>query len=327
MEKEIFTMDHFQSLDDLTIMHYAAPLIVASVLIEWLVGVFKRRNYYEKKDFLVALAIGAGNAMVGAALKIVVFAVSMMIYNAVPWAIPRTWLGFAIGFVAVDFCRYWAHRISHEQRLWWATHVTHHSSERMHFLISLRTSWVSPVKFLFFLPVPFLGLDPFTFYICHQLAVLYQFWVHTELINKLPAPLEYVFVTPSHHRVHHGSNPQYIDKNYGSTLIIWDRMFGTFQAEEEKPIYGLTKPVRSFNPVYLVFHEWIDLCKDLLHARSWKEVWGLLFDPPGTVVTAYQREQEAKLAQQEPQEEVVIEDRMEEVPVELAETEVVLEQR
>ncbi len=291
-------MDHIAELDNLTIMHYAAPIIVASVLIEWLVGLYKKRNYYEKKDFMAALWIGAGNAIVGASLKIVLFTVSMMIYNAVPWAIPRSWWGFVGGFIAVDFFRYWAHRISHEQRLWWATHVTHHSSEKMNFAISLRTSWTSPIKFLFFLPVPFMGFDPFTFFVCHQLAVLYQFWVHTELIHKLPRPFEYIFVTPSHHRVHHGSNPKYIDRNYGSTFIIWDRMFGSFQKEEERPKYGLTTPVTSYNPFYLVFHEWVDLWKDLLHAKSFKEAWDILFKPPGTVVTAHQREREALTVQE-----------------------------
>jgi sterol desaturase/sphingolipid hydroxylase (fatty acid hydroxylase superfamily) len=297
MEKEVFTIEQIAELDNLTILHLAAPVIVASVLIEWYVGVKKKRNYYEKQDFMAALWIGAGSAIVGASVRIVLFTSSMMIYNAVPWAIPRSWWGFLVGFVAVDFLRYWAHRVSHEQRLWWATHVTHHSSEKMNFAISLRTSWTSPLKFLFFLPVPFLGFDPFTFFVCHQLAVLYQFWVHTELIRKLPAPVEYVFVTPSHHRVHHGSNPKYIDKNYGSTFIIWDRMFGTFQQEEERPIYGLTTPVASYNPFYLVFHEWVAIWKDLRHTRSIGEAWDVLFKPPGAVVTGYQREREAQALQ------------------------------
>jgi sterol desaturase/sphingolipid hydroxylase (fatty acid hydroxylase superfamily) len=109
---------------------------------------------------------------------------------------------------------------------------------------------------------------------------LYQFWLHTELIGKLPRPIEFIFTTPSHHRVHHSTNPKYIDKNYGSTLIVWDRMFGTFQQEEEKPVYGITKPVNSHNPVYLVFHEWMAVSKDLYHARSLKHAWHILFGSP-----------------------------------------------
>ena len=289
MEKEIFTLEDAHRLDDLTVMQYAIPVIVLSVVVEWLVGIYKKRNYYHKTEFVSALTIGAVNAALGSLLKVWLFAASLYIYNLVPWAIPRSWWGFVVCFVAVDFCRYWAHRIAHEQRFWWATHVTHHSSERMNFSVSFRTSWTQHIKFIFFLPVPLLGIDPFTFFICHQVAVLYQFFVHTELVKKLPAPIEYIFVTPSHHCVHHGTNARYIDKNYGSTLIIWDRMFGTFVPEIEKPIYGLTKPVTSFNPVYLVFHEWVDICKDLKHVRSAGEVFRLLFCPPGTVVTEHQR--------------------------------------
>jgi sterol desaturase/sphingolipid hydroxylase (fatty acid hydroxylase superfamily) len=298
MEKEIFTMDQIAELDNLTIMHFAAPLIVASVLLEWYVGMRRKHNYYEKRDFMAALAIGAGSIVLGTMLKVTLFYISLNIYNAVPWAIPRSWWGFALALVLVDLCRYWAHRISHEQRFWWATHVTHHSSEKMNFSVSFRTGWTQHIKFIFLLPVPFLGFDPFTFFVCHQLAVLSQFWVHTELVRKLPAPIEYIFVTPSHHRVHHGSNPKYIDKNYGSTFILWDRLFGTFQEEEERPVYGLTKPVNSFNPIYLVFHEWVDIWKDLRHATSFREAWDILFKPPGAVVTAYQREREALAAQE-----------------------------
>ncbi len=292
MEKETFTFDQLSELDNYTIMHYAAPVIVAAVLLEWLVGLYRKRNYYDRKDFMAAVVIGGVNTLLSGAFKVLFFYASVAIYNMVPWAVPRSWLGFLICFVAVDFCRYWAHRISHEQRFWWATHVTHHSSERMNFSVAFRTGWTQQIKFIFFLPVPFLGIDPITFFICHQIAVLYQFWVHTELIKKMPAPVEYFFVTPSHHRVHHGSNALYIDKNYGSTFIIWDRIFGTFQEEVEQPKYGLTKPVKSYNPVYLVFHEWVDIFRDLKKARSLKEAYGLLFLPPGTIVTEQQRQDE-----------------------------------
>ena len=292
MEKKLYTWDELQQLTDLGMVPYLAPIVIGLVLAEWLISYYKNRNYYEKKDTLAALGIGLGNAAIGIVLKVSLFAIAMMIYNVVPWAIPRSWWGFIVCFFAVDFCRYWAHRISHEQRFWWATHVTHHSSTKMNFLISLRTGWTSPIKFIFFLPVPLFGIDPLTFFICHQIAVLYQFFVHTELVKKLPAPIEYLFVTPSHHRVHHGSNPEYIDRNYGSTFIIWDRIFGTFEPEVERPVYGLTTPVTSYNPVYLVFHEWVDLVKDLSRCRSFSEAWKVLFYPPGAIVTEHQKQQE-----------------------------------
>ncbi|MBB6610750.1 sterol desaturase family protein [Pontibacter sp. Tf4] len=289
MEKVIYSLDQLDTLRNLTIMHYMAPVIVVLVVAEGLISYFKDKQYYDTRDTLAALAIGAGNAVLGAGLKIALFWVALVIYNQVPWAIPRAWWAFVICFIAVDFCRYWAHRIAHEQRFWWATHVTHHSSRKMNFLISLRTGWTNPIKFVFFVPVPLLGIDPFTFFICHQVAVLYQFFVHTELVRKMPAFIEYIFVTPSHHRVHHGSNAAYIDRNYGSTFIIWDRLFNTFQPETEKPVYGLTTPVRSYNPVYLVFHEWVDLFRDLRHCSTVKEGWRVLFSAPGTIVTDHQK--------------------------------------
>ncbi|MCC9166787.1 sterol desaturase family protein [Pontibacter harenae] len=301
MGKEMLTFEQLEGLNDLTIMHYAMPLIALSVVVEWLLDVYHKKGSYSKKEFFSALTIGAVNTVLGALLKIWLFGIAMVIYNMVPWAVPRAWWGYILCFFAVDFCRYWAHRVAHEQRFWWATHVTHHSSENMNFTVSFRTSWTQHIKFVFFLPVPLLGIDPFTFFICHQVAVLYQFYVHTELIKKLPASIEYFFVTPSHHRVHHGSNPKYIDKNYGSTFIIWDRMFNTFEPEVEKPIYGITKPVRSLNPVYLVFHEWMDIWQDIKHAKSLKEVFLILYKPPGALVTEHQRQSQ--------QQEVMLEER------------------
>ncbi|WP_276497290.1 sterol desaturase family protein [Pontibacter litorisediminis] len=306
MEKELYNFEELKQLDDLTIMHYAAPIIVLSVVGEWLYGIYKNRNTYHKTEFVSALTIGAVNAILGGLLKLWLFGLALVIYNNVPWAIPRGWVAFIICFVAIDFCRYWAHRIAHEQRFWWATHVTHHSSERMNFSVSFRTGWTQHIKFIFFIPVPMLGIDPFTFFICHQVAVLYQFWVHTELVGKLPRPIEYIFVTPSHHRVHHGSNPGYIDKNYGSTFIIWDRLFGTFEPEREQVKYGLTKPVTSFNPIYLVFHEWMDIWEDMKHARSWREKFLILYKPPGAVVTEHQRKSQAQPEQTQQEQEITL---------------------
>jgi hypothetical protein len=143
----------------------------------------------------------------------------------------------------------------------------------------------------------FMGFNPFVFFICHQVAVLYQFWIHTEYIKKLPKPIEFFFTTPSHHRVHHGSDAHYLDKNYGSTFIIWDRIFGTFMPEGERPTYGITKPVTSYNPVYLVFHEWVDIVKDLREANSFNEVWRILFGKPSEEVIVNRKR--AEVAQME----------------------------
>lgn len=275
------TLEQITNMDLPPIIVYAVPVMLSLVLLEYFLSIYTKREVYKRNDFLASAGIGIGNLVVSALFKLAMFTVVLFFYNLVPWRIPHTWWSYILCFVVLDFCRYWAHRVAHEQRFWWATHVTHHSSEQYNFSVSFRLSWTQHIKIIFFLPVALCGFDPFVFFIIHQLAVLYQFWLHTEFIGKLPKPIEYIWTTPSHHRVHHGRNDKYLDRNYGSTLIIWDRIFGTFQKEEERPDYGITKPVNSYNPVYLVFHEFIDIMKDLIHAKSWKERWIIMFAGPG----------------------------------------------
>ncbi len=250
------------------------------VFAEWGLSIYQNKDVYDKKDFFAAATIGLVNVGISALLKVIIFGAVLFFWNLVPWKIPATWWSFIPCFILLDLARYWAHRVAHEQRFWWATHVTHHNSEKYNFSVSFRLSWTQHIKFIFFIPVIMVGFDPFVFFICHQVAVLYQFWIHTEYIKKLPAPIEYIFTTPSHHRVHHASDEQYLDKNYGSTFIIWDRIFGTFAEEKERPHYGITKPVKSYNPIYLVFHEWADIMRDVKKARSVKEAMRILFSPP-----------------------------------------------
>jgi hypothetical protein len=144
-----------------------------------------------------------------------------------------------------------------------------------------------------------MGFDPVLFFICHQIEVLYQFWIHTEYIRKLPAPIEYVFVTPSHHRVHHSRNEKYLDKNFGSTFILWDRIFGTFQAEEEQVLYGITKPVNSYNPITLNFHEWKDITLDVIKSRSVKEAYAMMFTSPSKLAQVKEEFNDVYLSKQE----------------------------
>ena len=270
------------------IIVYVAPLFFVCVAIEWYMGIRKQQKIYDPKDFAAATTIGIVNVAVNFFTKAFTFAAVLFFYNLVPWTVPVTWWSFILCFFLLDFCRYFAHRISHEQRFWWASHVTHHSSEQYNFSVSFRLSWVQQQKLIFFLPVPLLGFHPFAFFVCHQIAVVYQFWIHTELIDKMPKWVEFFFVTPSHHRVHHATNEQYLDKNYGSTFIIWDRIFGTFELEVEKPVYGITTPVNSYNPVYLIFHEYIALSKDLWWAlkneRSPKKFYQILVSGPGAQI-------------------------------------------
>ncbi|MEM6262921.1 MAG: sterol desaturase family protein [Bacteroidota bacterium] len=275
---------------------YAIPVMLGLVLLEFVLSQIQKRKVYEGKDLLASIFIGIGNLITTAFLNIAMFSIILFFYNVVPWTVPITWWSFILCLVILDFFRYWAHRIAHEQRFWWATHVTHHSSENYNFSVSFRLSWVQQIKLVFFIPVALCGFHPVVFFICHQIEVLYQFWIHTEFIRKLPRPIEFIFTTPSHHRVHHATNEKYLDKNYGSTFIIWDRMFGTFQPEEEQAIYGITKPPESYNPAYLVFHEFMDIVKDFFHASDWKTRWKILFGHPGWYTA---RDEELKKAASE----------------------------
>lgn len=285
MAKETFTLEdvkRWTELGDLPpLIQWAVPVMLALVALEYWLGLREKKHLYEGKDLLSSIGVGLGYLVVTAATQTGTFMIVLWVYNMVPWSIPLTWWSGVLCFIWLDFWRYWAHRFAHEQRFLWGTHVTHHSSPNYNFAVSFRLSWVDQIKLVFFLTIPLLGFHPIVFFISHQLAVLYQFWIHTELIRKLPAPIEYVFTTPSHHRVHHAINPRYIDKNYGSTFIIWDRMFGTFQEEDEQPVYGITEPPNTYNPVHLSFHVFYDIWRDLKKARNFREAWLLVFGRPG----------------------------------------------
>ncbi len=184
-------------------------------------------------------------------------------------------------FIGVDFFYYWFHRASHRVAAIWATHVVHHQSEDYNLAVALRQSALQPAfSWAFYLPLAFIGFPPPMFALLLSINVLYQFWIHTKLIGKL-GPLEWILNTPSHHRVHHGSDPKYLDKNHAGTLIIWDRMFGTFQEEEEPPTYGITKPLRSWNPIWANVHFWVDLYKLAQETPSFKDRLLIWVRPPG----------------------------------------------
>ncbi len=283
------TYDEVMAMDLPPLIVWATPVMIGLVILEWIVSYREKKDFYDRKDTLAATAIGVGNLLTSAAVKVLVFGSIIFFYNLVPWSVPHTWWAYVLCIIWIDFWRYWAHRIGHESRFWWATHVTHHNSEKYNWSVSFRLGWTQHIKFIFFIPVALAGFDPVVFFICHQIEVLYQFWIHTEYITKLPRPIEYIFVTPSHHRVHHGRNDKYLDRNYGSTLIIWDRIFGTFQLEEERPHYGITKPVGSYNPITLNFHEWRDIWRDVRRSKSVKEALFMTFASPTKVEEYRQR--------------------------------------
>lgn len=275
-------LENYESAPNLLL--YATPFMLLFTWLEFSYSRKRNLGLYAMKDLKASIGVGVGYLAVTAAIGIfTIYTVWWVYYHLTPpgWMMPVTWWSFILCAIAYDFARYWAHRIAHEQRFWWASHITHHSSEKYNLTVSFRLCWVDQVKLIFFLPVVMLGFDPIMFFIVHQIGILYQFWQHTELIRPMPRWFEYIFVTPHNHRVHHGKNAIYIDKNYGSMFIVWDRMFGTYVEPSEKPDYGVKQPLSSYNPVYLVFHEYVDIVRDLFHAKTWRDRWKALFGRPG----------------------------------------------
>ncbi|WP_291078137.1 sterol desaturase family protein [Hyphomonas sp.] len=197
-------------------------------------------------------------------------------------SIPVTWWSWILALLAADFTYYWMHRIEHERRVFWAYHSVHHSSPEFNLTTSLRLSWVEGmVEWIFFIPMIMLGFDAVQIVGSILIVVVYQTWIHTEKIGRLGV-LDRIFNTPSVHRVHHGRNPEYLDKNYGGILIIWDILFGTYQTEQAPVDYGVTQPLESSNPVTINFHEFWLMARDLLNVRKAASVWNVLFAPPGS---------------------------------------------
>ena len=201
---------------------------------------------------------------------------------AAPWHLsPRQWYTWVIALVGVDVLFYAYHRIAHRVRLIWATHQAHHSSRYFNFATALRQKWNNSGELIMWAPLPLLGVPPWMVFTSFSISLVYQFWIHTERIGTLPGPIEFIFNTPSHHRVHHGADPEYLDRNYGGILIIWDRLFGSFQPELSRPHYGLTKPVNTFNIWSLETHEYVAIARDVRSATRWRDKLGYIFGPPG----------------------------------------------
>ena len=272
---------------------WGAPIMLALTAIEMIITYIQEKPYYDKWETLGSTLVGLGSLVVGAAVKLGLLYGAVWIYNLVPWRMDLQWWTLIPCYLIFDFFSYWAHRISHEHRFWWATHVVHHSGEHYNLSVSFRLSWIQNLKIIFFLPVAFIGFHPIVFFTVSQLAVLFQFWVHTEYIRKLPRWIEFVFATPSNHRVHHGSQEKYIDKNYGATFIFWDRLFGTYQPEEEPPVYGITTNIdNKANPFHINFHELQDIIRDVRQAKGFRRKWFFLFGSP--VEVARQKQQAAR---------------------------------
>jgi sterol desaturase/sphingolipid hydroxylase (fatty acid hydroxylase superfamily) len=266
---------------------YAVPFFLLTILVElaalrWL-DHDDDLTGYAAKDARASLSMGFFSLFFTLALKVGSFFVYTAIYV---WAVPfhlatNTWWYWVLLLLVQDFFYYFQHRFVHRARIGWAAHQAHHSSEYMNFGTALRQKWNPWFDFFFWLPLPFLGFAPWTIYVAFGFNLIYQFFVHTELVGKLPRPIELVFNTPSHHRVHHGSDPEYLDKNYAGILILWDRLFGSFVEEKQRPTYGLTKNVNTYNLLKLQYGDYAALWRDVRRARRWKHKLGYLFGPPG----------------------------------------------
>jgi sterol desaturase/sphingolipid hydroxylase (fatty acid hydroxylase superfamily) len=278
------------------IIVWAAPAMFFFALLEFIISYMQDHKYYDKRETIGSIVVGLGNVVVSALLKLTLLYGAICIYNLIPWRMALNWWMFIPCYIIFDLCSYWAHRISHSQRFWWATHVAHHSGEHYNLTVSFRLSWVQDIKIIFFLPVAFIGFHPIVIFVVNQVAVLFQFWVHTEYIRRLPRFVEYIFATPSNHRVHHGSQEKYIDKNFGATFIIWDRLFGTYQPEEEQAVYGLTHPIaKKSNPLHINFHEYADMWRDVRHAHGLRRKLFFIFGSPVRIA----REKKRAIAMQE----------------------------
>lgn len=237
----------------------AIPIFFLLIGLELLVGYLRKRKLYRFNDALTNINLGIGQQIVGVLMKGVLFAGYLFLYEHRVFTFENNWISWIILFLGVDFFYYWFHRMSHEINALWAAHIVHHQSEDYNLSVALRQSWFQGwFSWVFYLPLAVVGFDPIMFATMNAFNTLYQFWIHTTTIKNM-GPLEWVINTPSHHRVHHGTNPKYIDKNHAGSLIIWDRLFGTFQKEEEEVFYGITKPLNSWNPVWANIHYWQEL--------------------------------------------------------------------
>ncbi len=260
----------------------SVPVFFILIGIELLWSFLKGLRLYSLSDAITNISCGIGQQLTGAFFKTFLFAGYIWIYDNLRIATiePGLIQGILL-FIGVDFFYYWFHRMSHEINAIWATHIVHHQSEEYNLTVALRQSWFQAFfSNFFYLPLAWIGFDPITTVAVIAFNTLYQFWIHTELIKNM-GWFEWIFNTPSHHRVHHGSNPEYIDKNHGGTLIIWDRIFQTFQAEVAPPVYGITTPLKSWNPFHANVHYWTELLQISARSSSMADKLKVFFASPG----------------------------------------------
>ncbi len=248
----------------------AIPLFALMIAAEALWAHNKRSDeFHDRRDVWTNIFLGFGSVLFGGLLGIFAAYIYQFCYDLAPFKFPAdVWWTWVTLFFVDDLAYYIFHRVSHESRLFWNFHVVHHSSEQYNLSVAVRQSWFSGLlHWVFYAPVMLLGFAPWMFVLMHGFNLIYQFWVHTKLVHRL-GPLEYVLNTPSHHRVHHGVNDDYLDKNYAGVLIIWDRLFGSFTVETNEPKYGIIKPLKSYNPLWINMHAWAEMFAEMRSRRG-----------------------------------------------------------
>ncbi len=274
------------------VVQLAVPFFIGSMVLELVIGRLTGKARYETRDTLVSLVMGGGNLVEGVLVSGVMGALFWATYELAPMPLGDLWWGwsvpvFVLCFVLDDLRYYWFHRASHQVRWFWTSHVNHHSSQHYNLSTALRQTWLFHLTFgfVFRVPLMLLGFDPRMVAFVAGINLVYQFWIHTELIDRFPAPIEHVFNTPSHHRVHHATNPRYLDANYGGVFIIWDRWFGTFVSEDKvtEPVrYGLVHNLGTFSLWRVVFHDFFAMVQDVSQpGLRLRERLGYAFGPPG----------------------------------------------
>jgi len=264
---------------------YAVPFFLATLALE--PRLLRRAREqgrevrgYEERDARASLGMGLGSIVFVSAINFGIYGIARALWPHRFFDAGAGPMGWAVAMLGWDFSYYWHHRAEHQSRLLWACHVNHHSSRYYNLSTALRQPWTPFAGLVFYPGWALLGVAPWIIMVAGGLNLVYQYWIHTELVIRMPRWFEAVFNTPSHHRVHHGSNPEYLDKNYGGILIVWDRLFGSFAPERAKVVYGLTKNIESFNLLTIAFHEYAALARDVTAARGVRDKLRTLLHGP-----------------------------------------------
>lgn len=267
---------------------YAVPVFIILILVEMVIALRRDRSRFETRDTMTSLMLGLGSQVAGAFTGAMVVAMAVWLYQYrlfdIGIGFSRWWWAWILCFFLDDLAYYVFHRSAHRVRVFWASHVIHHSSQHYNLSTALRQTWTGffSLTFLFRMPLFLIGFPPEMVFFCGGINLIYQFWIHTEVIGKMPRWFEAVMNTPSHHRVHHATNPRYLDANYAGVFIIWDKMFGSFieERDDEKIHYGLVRNLGTFNIIWAAFHEWAGIVKDVI-AAPWGHKLGYMIREPG----------------------------------------------